>query len=105
MAKTVYLVNQYADGLMESLGLENRIVPVDLDFRRFTNQLIEEGIALVFVSEGVYQKYHEWIELYHDSLDISFIVLAGLSERDQVGMNRLNASVEEAIGIKIGGQK
>ena len=65
------------------------------------HQLLHEGVRVIFITEQAARKGWETFERYKNDPTVTLIPVPGSTGSDGLGMERVRANVEKAIGANI----
>lgn len=90
-----------------SVGLD--IYPTDDEAHagRQLRQLVENGYAIVYVTEALYPHLEKELEMYREQALPAILPIPGVSGNTGMGIQAVRKSVEQAVGsdILFGGEK
>ena len=65
------------------------------------HRLLQEGVRVIFITEQAARKGFETFERYKNDPSVTLIPVPGSAGSDGLGMERVRANVEKAIGANI----
>ena len=101
MAKICVLGDSESIKGFAALGLEIFICEDDLSADDIFKRLCNEGYGLIFVTEHLCQVLEKDIEKVDRQISVNVVPIPGVGKNNGIGVGRLKAAVEKAVGSDI----
>lgn len=88
----------------QAIGLDTVVVSHDADeheIRSALQRFRTVGVAILFVTEQVYEVHRELLDEVNDTEDISLVPVPGIGGSMGLGMQAVRKCVERAVGMDI----
>ena len=88
-------------GAFRAIGMQ--AVPADTEkgVAQAVHQLVQRGVRVIFITESAARIGRETFERYQTDPEVTLIPIPGSFGSDGLGMERVRANVEKAIGANI----
>ena len=105
MADTRYGIGAVGEqeviGAFRTIGMRALAADTDQGVARAVHQLVQENVRVIFITERAARVGQETFERYKTDPSVILIPIPGSGGTDGLGMERVHANVEKAIGANI----
>ena len=88
-------------GAFRAIGMRAVAAETDVEVAQAVHQLVLSGVRVIFITERAARNGAETFEKYQTDPTVTLIPIPGSAGSDGLGMRRVHANVEKAIGADI----
>ena len=88
-------------GAFRAIGMRTLAAETDAEVAQAVHRLVSDGVRVIFITEQAARAGAETFEKYKTDPAVTLIPIPGSAGSDGLGMRRVRANVEKAIGADI----
>lgn len=88
-------------GAFRAIGMRAMPAETEKEVAQAVHALVREGVRVIFITEHAARQGRETFERYKTDPSVTLIPVPGSAGSDGLGMERVRANVEKAIGANI----
>ena len=88
-------------GAFRAIGMQAVAAETEKEVAQAVYRLVQSGVRVIFITEAAARVGHETFERYQTDPAVTLIPIPGSAGSDGLGMQRVRANVEKAIGANI----
>ena len=88
-------------GAFRAIGMRAVAAETDVEVAQAVHQLVLSGVRVIFITERAARNGAETFQKYQTDPAVTLIPIPGSAGSDGLGMERVHANVEKAIGADI----
>ena len=88
-------------GAFRAIGMRAVPAETDTEVAQAVHRLVSDGVRVIFITEQAARAGTETFEKYKTDPAVTLIPIPGSAGSDGLGMRRMHANVEKAIGADI----